>query len=87
MSRRARANFDFQEIVLATRVEADEVIDRLFNIIQEFEQATVRDLYDLVGERASFTDEKYGWTNIRTADVRRIREGYLLDLPRPEPLR
>lgn len=87
MSRRARANFDFQEIVLPTRVEADEVLDRLFNVIAEYEQATVRDLYDLVGERASFTDEKYGWTDIRTADVRRIREGYLLDLPRPELLR
>lgn len=86
VSRRARASHDFDEIILATRGEAEEVIDRLFDIISRYQQATVSDLYDLVGESGNFTDEKWGWTDIRGAGVTRISSGYLLDLPKPELL-
>lgn len=87
MSRRSRANHDFNEIILATRAEAEEVIERLYDLVDRYNQATVSDLYDLVGETPSFTDEKWGWTDLRGAGARRISGGYLLDLPRPEPLR
>lgn len=86
LSRRARASHDFDEIILATRVEADEVIDRLFDIVAKYEMATVADLYNLVGIADNYTDDKWGWTDIRGASVTRVRNGYLLDLPRPEPL-
>lgn len=85
-SRRARATHDFDEIILATRVEAEEVIDRLFDLVSRYESATVADLYELVGVSGSYTDDKWGWTDIRGAGVTRVRNGYLLDLPRPEPL-
>lgn len=85
-SRRARANHDFDEIILPTRVEAEEVVDRLFDLVAKYDQATISDLYDLVGVSGNFTDEKYGWTDIRGAGVTRIRNGYLLDLPKPEIL-
>lgn len=86
LSRRARGSHDFGEIILATRGEAEEVIDRLFDLIARYEQATVADLYELVGISGSFTDEKWGWTDIRGSGVTRITNGYLLDLPKPEPL-
>lgn len=86
MSRRARGSHDFDEIILATRVEAEEVVDRLFDLVARYEQATVADLYGLVGQTSDYTDEKWGWTDIRGAGVTRIRNGYLLDLPKPEPL-
>jgi hypothetical protein len=85
-SRRARATHDFDEIVLATRVEAEEVVDRLFNLVSQYESATVADLYDMVGVTGNYTDDKWGWTDIRGAGVTRVRNGYLLDLPKPEPL-
>jgi hypothetical protein len=86
VSRRARASHDFDEIILATRHEAEEVIDRLFDLVARYEQATVADLYELVGITGQFTDEKWGWTDIRGSGVTRINSGYLLDLPKPEPL-
>ena len=86
MSRRAKATHNFDEIILATRHEAEEVIDRLFDLISRYETATVADLYELVGEDRSYTDDKWGWTDIRGAGVQRVRNGYLLNLPRPEPL-
>lgn len=86
LSRRGRATHDFDEIILQTRVEADEVIDRLFDLVSKYESATVADLYDLVGIQGNYTDDKWGWSDIRGAGVTRVRNGYLLDLPRPEPL-
>ena len=86
ISQRARASHDFREIILATRVEATEVIDRLDDLITRYGQATVSDLYDLVGLEGKFTDEKWGWTRLDGADIVRVREGYVLKLPRPETL-
>lgn len=86
MSRRARASHDFDEIILDSRTEAEEVIDRLFDLVSRYENASVADLYELVGISSNHTDHKWGWTDIRGAGVSRVRDGYLLDLPEPHPI-
>lgn len=86
MSRMARARHDFDEIVLESRPDAEEVIDRLFDLVSRYETATVSDLYELVGLPSNHTDHKWGWTDLRGAGVTRVRDGYLLDLPDPQPL-
>jgi hypothetical protein len=86
MSRQARSRHDFDEIVMEDRTEAEEVIDRLYEVISRYESATVADLYQLVGLSSSHTDYKWGWTDIRGAGVSRSRDGYVLDLPEPIPL-
>lgn len=86
MSRPARAAHNFDEIVLESRSEAQEVIDRLVLFVEEYGVATVSDLYSLVGITGSFTDDKWGWTDMRGAEVRMIRGGFLVNLPRPMPL-
>jgi len=87
ISRGARARNDFDEIVLSSRSEAEEVIDRLFDLISRYETATLADLYELTGLEPSHTDNKWGWTDLHGACATRIRTGgYLLDLPEPEAL-
>lgn len=86
MSRLARSQHDFDDIVLDSRVEAEEVIDKLFEVVSRYGAASVADLYELVGLSTAHTDQKWGWTDVRGAGVSRIRGGYLLDLPDPEPL-
>lgn len=86
ISRQARARHNFDEIVLDQRAEAEEVIDRLFDLVSRYESASVADLYELVGLASNHTDHKWGWTDLMGAGVSRIRGGYLLDLPEPEPL-
>lgn len=86
ISRRARASHDFDEIVLATRVEAETVIDRMFDLVSQYGHASVSDLYDLVGITGSYTDAKWGWTDLRGATVGRVRNGYVLELPRTEAI-
>lgn len=86
ISPRSRATHDFDDIVLATRSEAEDVLDRLQDLIKQYEVAKVADLYDLVGISGSFTDDRWGWTDLRDARVRNIRGGYLLELPRTQPI-
>lgn len=79
---RARHNFD--DIKLETKGEAEEVLSHLADLVFDYRQATVYDLYDLVGITGEFTDHAYGWTDLRGASATRARSGgYLLSLPRP----
>lgn len=86
MSARARSRHDFDEIILQSRAEAEEVIERLFDIVGRYDTATVSDLYDLVGVRSSHVDHKWGWSDMRGAGVVRTRDGYLLELPDVQPM-
>jgi hypothetical protein len=87
MSREARARHDFNEIVLENRSEAIEVVEALINRISRYGAVTVADLYDFVGTTGSFADQRWGWSDLTTADVRQVPGGFLLDLPAPEPIR
>ena len=86
ISTRARRNHDFGEIIITDRGEAEEVIDRLVDLIDRFGVATVSDLLDLVGGTGDYSNEKWGWYNLASARAIRTRDGYLLDLPRTEPI-
>lgn len=55
-------------------------------LIDTYGLASVADLYDLVGKTCEYTDNNYGWNDIRSAAVVRVRDGYLLKLPRALPL-
>jgi hypothetical protein len=85
-SRAVQARPKFDEIIVQTRPEAEEVIQRMFDLIERYESATVADLYELVGIPGEYTDDKWGWTELRGAGITRITRGYLLNLPNPEPL-
>ena len=81
-----RSSTDLDDIILATRIEAENVIDGLFDQIQKYHQATVADLYDLIGvdDNRNFMNNKWGWKDIRGADFQHLRSGgYLLRLPQP----
>jgi hypothetical protein len=87
LSPRARARHDFDEIMLESRPEAEEVISQMFEIVSRYDTATVADLYELVGIRPSHVDHKWGWSDMRGAGVSRTRDGrYLLELPDVQPM-
>jgi hypothetical protein len=87
MSRRARSRFDFDEIILQSRGEAEEVLDRMFDLLSRYDSVSVADLYELTGVQSAHTDQKWGWTDLRGSSVHRTRSGgFLLDLPEPNPL-
>lgn len=83
----SRVSQNFEDIILETKGEANNVIDVLQEIISQYGQATIADLYDAVGKTTNFTDNSYGWFDLRSARSIRVRDGYLLDLPRPVSLK
>ena len=74
------------DIVLDSRGEAEDVIERMYDIIATYGTVSVADLYELCGVSCNYTDNRYGWTDIRNASVVRVREGFLIKMPRPMPL-
>lgn len=86
ISRSSRVRHNFDEIVFETRREAEDVLDRLFELVDRYGSASVGDLYELAGVQASHADQKWGWEELRGTGVGRVRGGYLLELPDPEPL-
>lgn len=77
------AGFDYDDIIFETRGDADLVLDQLEAAIANYGIASVADLYDLAGITCrSYTANKYGWTDIRNAKAVRVRDGYILQLPR-----
>lgn len=74
------------DIILVSRDEAELVIETLKDIIEKYDVASVADLHDLVGLPTTHVDNKWGWSVLKYADIRQIREGYLIDLPPVEPI-
>lgn len=77
---------DLREIIIESRVVANEVLDTMYEILSKYGSVSKRDLLGFLGEPHTYTDEDWGWTDLRGARVHSVREGYLLDLPRPRPL-
>ena len=80
------SRYSYDTITLTTRGEAEEVLARMDEIIDTYKMVRVADFYDLVGVTGNYTDNKYGWTNIRNAEVVRVRDGYRIKLPRALPI-
>jgi hypothetical protein len=75
-----------EDILLQTRVEAETVLERLYDLLREYDTVSVSDLYSLIGWTSSYVDQNWGWTSLGGSTVRRVRDGYVLDLPRPQAL-
>lgn len=74
------------EITLESRRDAEAVLNQMRDILQQYGAVTVADLYDSVNLSHSFTDVKYGWTDLRNADVARDGDGWYIKFPNAYPL-
>ena len=79
--------YDYDDVILESRGDAEEVLNQLNDLIDVYRIASVADLYDLVGVTPNYTDFKYGWTNLANAEVVRTRDGYKIKLPRALPIK
>lgn len=85
-TRYSRATQGFDDVVLATRTEAESVLSRMYDLIERYNMVTVAEFYSLVGISAEFTDENWGWRDLRSANIQHIRDGFRINLPKPEEL-
>jgi len=85
-SRSSVARHSFDDILFETRGEAEDVLSHLVDLTIDYGVASVADFYDLSGLESKFTDNKYGWTNLRDACTDRVRNGYIIRLPEAKPI-
>ena len=85
-ARHSRVAQGFDDVVLATRTEAESVLSRMYDLIENYNMVTVAEFYSLVGISAEFTDENWGWRDLRSANIQHIRDGFRINLPKPEEI-
>lgn len=82
----AQAQYSYDDIVFETRGDAEEVLYRMEELLERFDVVSVADLFDMAGISCQYTDNKYGWTDLRNAHVEHVRDGYIISLPRATSL-
>lgn len=86
----SRSNrYSFDDIILkdVSRAEAQEVLYRLNELHRRFGMVSVADLYELVGiDDDNYMNNGYGWFDISSASISRVRDGYMIKMPRVTPL-
>lgn len=83
-----RSRFDFDDLVFGSRNDAEATLEQMDDMIDRYGVATVLDLYDSadLSGSAPWTANKYGWTSLRSADIIRVRDGYIIKLPKAMPI-
>lgn len=85
---RNRTGYDYDSILFNSRGDADAVLVELEELISQYGVASIMDLYSAAGLQCDYTYDKYGWSDLRTAQVVRARneDGYYIKLPKALPL-
>lgn len=85
---RGSSGFDYDDILFDNRGDAEAVLNAMDDIIDQFGTVSVADMYDMAEvSTTNFALNKYGWADIRSGQVVRVRDGkYMLKLPRALPL-
>ena len=82
----SRNAFDYDDIVFDNRGEAEAAKQQMRDIIGRYGMVTVSDLYEMAYQTAPYTAQKYGWMDVSSAEVIRVRDGYKLKLPKAVPI-
>lgn len=81
-----RNALDYEDIVFDNRGEAEAAKQQMMDLIDRYGMVTVSDLYEMANQTAPYTAQKYGWMDVRSAETQRVRDGYILKLPRAVPI-
>ena len=83
---RTRTGYGYEDLSFEDKRDAENVLARMDEMMATYGVASVADLYDLAGVSHSYTDNKYGWTNIRSAEIIRVRDGWVIRMPKALPI-
>jgi hypothetical protein len=87
LSARARREHDFDEIILESKGEAEEVLANMTADVERYGSISVAALYEMVGITPTYVDRSWGWKDMRGSSISVVRSGFLLNLPDIEVLR
>ena len=84
----SRNGFDYEDLVFSNRGDAELVKQQMKDIIARYGVVTIADMYEMADPNltAPYTSHKYGWMDVSGAEAMRVRDGYILKLPRAVPI-
>lgn len=74
---------NYQDLVLPTQEYAETLLANMYDLLNQYRVVAVADLYELAGHTPAISDNSYGWTSLDTARISKVRDGFVLELPRP----
>lgn len=78
-----RSSMKFDDVEFEDLADAEEVLNQLVDILETYQQVSVADFCEMAGIPDVYTDRRYGWLNLATAEVRRMSGGgYYIKLPK-----
>lgn len=84
---RAGSAFDYDNIIFDNRGDAEAVLTAMEDVIDQYGVVSVADLYDLADvTTTNYMANRYGWSDIHSAQAVRVSDGWMLKLPRALPL-
>ena len=78
-----RSSGNYKDLILPTQQSAEVLLANMYALLNEYRIVAVADLYELAEMTPAISDDAYGWTSLEGSRISKIREGYLLELPRP----
>ena len=84
-SRRERDRYE--DVLYDTKDFADSILEWMNDVIEDHGKVSVANLLEEIGEEFTYTDNKWGWTDLRQADIIRVPgEGWSIKFPIPVEL-
>lgn len=84
--RNGNALYNVNDVIFYERYQAEEVLLRMRESISSYGMVSVADFYELIDQRCDFTAQKWGWRDLRTADILRVDNGFSIRFPKIAPL-
>lgn len=86
-SQRTQPIADYNNILLENRGDCEILLDQMNATIEKYTFVKVADLFDFVGLKSNYTDNNWGWTDLRSAEICRQSDGrYWIRFPKPMPI-
>lgn len=73
---------DYRSLHFTSRRDAEGVLTAMFETLATYGKVTVADYYDFAGISTEWTDNKYGWYDLRGSDIKAINGGFIIILPK-----
>lgn len=74
------------DVIFENRAEVESVLDKMSELLKQQGFVSRAEFYNMGGVGVVYEDHTYGWTNLDDAKVVRVRDGYILKLPRVVPV-
>lgn len=71
---------------MRTEKEAQDTLQNLHAAMMEYGVVSLLDFNEAVGNPTRPTQDYYGWTNINSAKVQRVRDGWVISMPPASPI-